>query len=161
MTEITWLTQDAHDRLVAELADREGPIRHEITARIEQAREEGDLKENGGYHAAKEEQGKNEARVRQLRHLLEHSQVGSPESAPDEVASGKVVTVRFPSFDEEETFLLGSREEAAHASIEVYSPTSPLGAAVLGKRVGEATTYTLANGKSMDVEILKVEPYAH
>ena len=66
MTDVTWLTQEAHDRLVGELAEREGPTRVEITKRIEAAREEGDLKENGGYHAAKEEQGKNEARIRQL-----------------------------------------------------------------------------------------------
>lgn len=161
MTEpsITWLTQEAYDRLQAELADREGPTRHEIKKRIEAAREEGDLKENGGYHAAKEEQGKNEARVRQLKQLLENSRIGAPESAEDEVAPGKVVTVRFPAWDEEETFLLGSREEAAHASIEVYSPTSPLGAAVLGQRVGDTATYSLANGKEMTVEILKAEPY--
>jgi transcription elongation factor GreA len=155
----TWLTQEAYDRLLAELADREGPRRNEIKKRIEAAREEGDLKENGGYHAAREEQGKNEARIRQLKHLLEHSQIGAPEADPDEVAPGKVVTVRFPAWDEEETFLLGSREEAAHASVEVYSPTSPLGAAVLGQRVGDSATYTLANGKEMTVEILKVEPY--
>ncbi len=161
MTEITWLTQEAYDRLQDELADREGPRRQEITKRIEAAREEGDLKENGGYHAAREEQGKNEARVRQLKHLLEHSQVGAPDSEHDEVAAGKVVTVRFPAWDETETFLLGSREEAAHASIEVYSPTSPLGSAVSGKRVGDSATYTLANGKDVTVEILNVEPYAH
>jgi transcription elongation factor GreA len=160
MSEVTWLTQDAFDRLQAEFDERTGPRRAEITKRIEAAREEGDLKENGGYHAAKEEQGKNEARIRQLRQLLENSQVGVPESAPDEVASGKVVTVRFPAFDEQETFLLGSREEAAHASIDVYSPTSPLGAAALGKRVGDATTYLLANGKEMAVEIVTVEPYS-
>jgi transcription elongation factor GreA len=156
---ITWLTQEAFDRLQAELADREGPTRHEIKKRIEAAREEGDLKENGGYHAAREEQGKNEARVRQLKHLLEYSRIGAPESEHDEVAPGKVVTVRFPAWDEEETFLLGSREEAAHASIEVYSPTSPLGAAVLGQRVGGSATYALANGTEMTVEILKVETY--
>ena len=156
---ITWLTQEAYDRLVAELADREGPTREQIKNRIAAAREEGDLKENGGYHAAREEQGKNEARVRQLKHLLEHSQIGAPESEHDEVAPGKVITVRFPAWDEEETFLLGSREEAAHASIEVYSPTSPLGAAVLGQRVGDTASYTLANGKEMTVEILKVEAY--
>lgn len=161
MTEITWLTQDAYDRLQAELADREGPRRQEIAKRIEAAREEGDLKENGGYHAAREEQGKNEARVRQLRHLLEHSKIGAPEAAHDEVAAGKVVTVRFPAWDETETFLLGSREEAAHASIEVYSPTSPLGGAVNGKKVGDTASYTLANGKEMTVEILAVEAYAH
>ncbi len=156
---ITWLTQEAHDRLEAELADRMGPLRHEIKKRIEAAREEGDLKENGGYHAAREEQGKNEARVRQLKHLLEYARIGAPEADHDEVAPGKVVTVRFPAWDEEETFLLGSREEAAHASIEVYSPTSPLGAAVLGQRVGDSATYSLANGKDMTVDILKVETY--
>ena len=158
-TEVTWLTQEGYDRLAAELSDRAGPRRQEITKRIELAREEGDLKENGGYHAAKEEQGKNEARIRVLKHLLEHAQIGAPEADQDEVSHGKVVTVRFPAFEEEETFLLGSREEAAHASIEVYSPTSPLGAAVLGKRVGESTSYTLANGKEMTVEVVRVQPY--
>ena len=160
MTDVTWLTQDAHDRLTAELAEREGPRRQEITKRIELAREEGDLRENGGYHAAKEEQGKNEARIRQLRHLLEHSRIGAPEAHPDEVAPGKVVTVRFVAFGDEETFLLGSREEAAHAAIEVYSPTSPLGAAVLGTRVGDSATYALANCNQMTVEIVAVEAYA-
>ena len=158
-TEATWLTQEGYDRLAAELADRMGPRRQEITKRIELAREEGDLRENGGYHAAKEEQGKNEARIRVLKHLLEHAQIGAPEADHDEVSHGKVVTVRFPAFDEEETFMLGSREEAAHASIEVYSPTSPLGAAVLGKRVGDSTSYTLANGKEMTVEVVRVQPY--
>ncbi len=159
MTEITWLTQGAHDRLTAEYEDRQGPTRTEITKKIEVAREEGDLKENGGYHAAREEQGKNEARIRQLRQLLENSQIGVPEAAEGEVSHGKVITVRLVDFDDEERFLLGSREEAAHASIDVYSPTSPLGAAVLGKRVGEKTSYLLVNGKEMSVEILKVEDY--
>jgi len=159
MTEITWLTQDAHDRLTTEYEDRQGPMRTEITKKIEAAREEGDLKENGGYHAAREEQGKNEARVRQLRQLLENSQIGVPEAAEGEVSHGKVITVRLIGFDDAARFLLGSREEAAHASIDVYSPTSPLGAAVLGKRVGEKTSYQMVNGKEMSVEILKVEDY--
>lgn len=157
-TQVTWLTQEAFDRLQEELADRTGPRRLEIARRIEAAREEGDLRENGGYHAAKEEQGKNEARVRQLKQLLEHARVGVPDSAADEVAHGKVVTVRFVAFDETETFLLGSREEAAHASIEVYSPTSPLGSSLLGKRVGDTTTYE-ANGRVIEVEIVTVEVY--
>ena len=156
---VTWLSQDAYDALSSELAEREGPRRTEITKRIEAARAEGDLKENGGYHAAKEEQGKNEARVRVLKHLLEHAQIGVPDAAHDEVSHGKVVTVRFIEFDEEETFLLASREEAATASIDVYSPSSPLGAAVTGKRVGELTSYELANGKQVEVEIVSVAPY--
>ncbi len=157
--EVTWLTQEAYDRLAEELTERSGPRRTEIAKRIEAAREEGDLKENGGYHAAKEEQGKNEARVRQLQHLLEHARIGVPESGEDEVAHGKVVTIRFVDLDDEETFLLGSREEAAHASIEVYSPTSPLGSAVLGATVGDTVSYELANGRSMSVQIIAVEPY--
>jgi len=160
-TDVTWLTQEAYDGLQAELADREGPLRLEITTRISLARDEGDLKENGGYHAAREEQGKNEARIRVLKHLLENSKVGVPDAAEDEVAQGKVVTVRIVALDEEMTFLLASREEAATASIDVYSPTSPLGQAVLGKRVGESSSYELANGKTMEVEVLKVEAYAH
>ncbi len=159
-SDVTWLTQDGYDRLQEELTERSGPRRAEITKRIEAAREEGDLKENGGYHAAKEEQGKNEARIRVLKHLLENAQIGAPDAHEDEVAPGKVVTVRFVEFDEEETFLLGLREEAAHASVEVYSPTSPLGEAVLGKSKGDVTSYTLANGKSMTVEIVAVAPYA-
>lgn len=158
-TEITWLTQEAYDRLEQELDERSGPRRAEITKRIEAAREEGDLKENGGYHAAKEEQGKNEARIRVLKHMLENAQVGTPDAHDDEVAHGRVVTVRFVDLGDEETFLLASREEAVHATIEVYSPTSPLGQAVLGKRVGESTTYALANGKSIAVEIVTVALY--
>ena len=157
--DVTWLTQNAFDRLQAELGERSSDRRAEITKRIELARDEGDLKENGGYHAAKEEQGKNEARIRQLKQLLENSRVGAPEAEHDEVAPGKVVTVRFVDFGDEETFLLGSREEAAHASVEVYSPTSPLGQAVLGARVGDTVTYALANGKQVSVEIIGAQPY--
>lgn len=159
MADIVWLTQDAHDTLANELAERQGSQRQEIVKRIAAAREEGDLKENGGYHAAKDEQGKNEARVVQLKSLLESAQVGAPESEEDEVAHGKVVTVRFPTMDMEETFLLASREETAHATIEVYSPNSPLGEAIDGRRVGDSVQYELPNGNTMDVRILAVDLY--
>ena len=159
MSEV-WLTQEAFEALQAELAEREGPKREEIVRLIELAREEGDLKENSGYHAAKDDQGKNEARIRQLQQLLESAQIGKPDAEQDEVAHGKVVTVRFPALDMEETFLLASREEAAHASLEVYSPTSPLGEAIKGKRVGDSASYSLPNGNSMDVEITAVSDYS-
>ena len=160
VTPETWLTQEAYDRLQDELADRSGPRRATIVKRIEAAREEGDLKENGGYHAAKEEQGKNEARVKVLVHLLENAKIGAPPATEGTVAQGQVVSVRFPAFDDTETFLLGSREEAATASIDVYSPTSPLGAAVLGRQVGETVEYLTPAGKTMQVEITSAEPYA-
>ena len=158
MSEI-WLTQDAFDRLQAELDERTGAIREDIKNRIAAAREEGDLKENGGYHAAREEQGKNEARVKQLAHMLEHAQIGAPALEEGIVSQGMVVTVSFPDLDDTETFLLGSREEAAHATIDVYSPTSPLGAAVLGKEVGLEVSYETPSGKTLRIVIVEAVPY--
>ncbi len=155
MTDTTWLTQEAYDRLKAELDERSGPMRIDIAKRIELARQEGDLSENAGYHAAREAQGMNEARIRHLTHFLEHAQIGAPEVEDGVAAVGRVVTVEFDD-GERETFLLGSREEAAHSEHEVLSPSSPLGAAVMGKRVGEDVTYALANGRSITVTIAEV-----
>ena len=153
-----WLTQDAFDRLQAEMDDRTGPLRAKITSRIEAAREEGDLKENGGYHAAKEEQGKNEARIRQLRQMLENAEVGAPIH-DGTVQAGSLVTIRFAGDDDTEQFLLGSREESAHTSVDVYSLKSPLGAAVLGLSVGDTGTFTAPNGRQISVEVVAIDPY--
>lgn len=155
----TWLTQEAFDRLQAELAHRSGEFREEIKNRIAAAREEGDLKENGGYHAAREEQGKNEGRIRQLAKMLEEAKIGTPSIEDGLVSQGMVVTVHFPDLDDTETFLLGSREEAAHVSIDVYSPTSPLGAAVLGKEIGQEVAYETPTGKSLRIKIISAEIY--
>ena len=154
-----WLTQDAFDRLKAELEHRSGDLREEIKARIAAAREEGDLKENGGYHAAREEQGKNEGRVRQLTKMLETAQIGTPEIEEGIVSQGMVVTVNFPDLDDTETCLLGSREEAAHTSIDVYSPTSPMGAAVLNQEVGAEISYETPSGKTLRIVIVSAELY--
>jgi transcription elongation factor GreA len=158
-TAASYLTQEAYDRLRGELTMLSGEGRADISKKIEAARDEGDLKENGGYHAAKEEQGKNEARVKVLVHLLENAKIGAPPATEGTVAQGQVVSVRFPVFDDTETFLLGSREEAATASIDVYSPTSPLGAAVLGQKIGDTVEYETPNGKKLQVEILSAETY--
>ena len=106
----SYLTQEAFDRLKAELEQLSGPGRADIVAKIEAAREEGDLKENGGYHAAREEQGKMEARIRQLTQLLDNAIIGETPADDGVVEPGMVVTVEM--FGEEETFLLGSREIA-------------------------------------------------
>ena len=156
---LTWLTQEAYDRLKSELDHLSGQGRLDIAEKIEFAREEGDLKENGGYHAAKEEQGKIEARIRQLQHILDNSQVGEPPRTEGVVGPGMTVTVRFERDDDEVTFLLASREESG-APIDVYSPKSPLGNAISGKKVGEKATYNLPNGRSATVEILDAVPYA-
>ncbi|MEV6025561.1 transcription elongation factor GreA [Streptomyces sp. NPDC052036] len=157
---VTWLTQEAYNQLKTELEYLSGPARSEIAAKIAAAREEGDLRENGGYHAAKEEQGKQELRVRQLTQLLENAKVGEAPAADGAVAPGMVVTIAFDG-DEDDTlsFLLASREYAS-SDIETYSPQSPLGTGVIGKRVGEDAEYELPNGKKALVKILKAEPYS-
>ena len=155
---VTWLTQEAYDRLKTELDYLTGAGRKEIAARIEAARSEGDLRENGGYHAAKEEQGKREGRILQIMHILDNARVGEPPRTNGVVGPGMTVTVRFAREDEEVTFLLASREESG-APIDVYSPRSPLGSAIMGKKVGESATYTLPNGRATTVEILEAVPY--
>ena len=156
---VTWLTQEAYDRLKAEFDHLSGQGRIDIAKKIEAAREEGDLRENGGYHAAKEEQGKIEGRILQLQHILENARVGEPPRTDGVVGPGMTVTVRFVREDEEVTFLLASREESG-SPIDVYSPKSPLGSAISGKKVGEQATYSLPNGRSTTVEILEAVPYA-
>jgi transcription elongation factor GreA len=158
----TWLTQEAYDRLAAELDERQTTTRAEITRRIAAAREEGDLRENGGYHAAKDEQGKNEARIRQLRHMLEHAAIGTPPTEEGQAAHGMIVSVEVVGAGRTMRFLLGSREEAAHApaDLQVVSPTSPMGRAVDGAKVGDEVTYTTPVGKDMSVRLTHVEPYA-
>jgi transcription elongation factor GreA len=156
---VTWLTQETYDRLQSELDHLSGPGRAEIAKKIEAAREEGDLSENGGYHAAKDEQGQIEARILTLQHILENARVGGPPCTPGVVGPGMTVTVRFVEDDEEMTFLLASREESS-TLIDVYSPRSPLGAAINGKKVGEKATYSLPNGRTSTVEILAAVPYA-
>jgi transcription elongation factor GreA len=158
-TDQVWLTQEAYDRLKAEYDHLSGPGRAEITARIEAAREEGDLKENGGYHAAKEEQGKQEARIRQLEQLLRDAAVGGAPPSGGKAGPGMVVEVRFRGDKETKRFVLGSREDRS-TSVAVYSPQSPLGQAVTGHDAGETVTYKLPNGKDDQVEIVSVEPYA-
>ncbi|KPC66664.1 transcription elongation factor GreA [Streptomyces chattanoogensis] len=157
---VTWLTQEAYDQLKAELEHLSGPARAEITEKIAAAREEGDLKENAGYHAAKEEQGKQEARVRQLKQLLETAKVGEAPAANGSVAPGMVVTIAFDG-DPDDTleFLLASREYAS-SNIETYSPQSPLGAGVNGKKIGDTAEYELPNGKKAAVKILEAKPYS-
>ena len=154
---MTWLTQQTFDRLHAELEERRGPLRAEIVDRISSARDEGDLKENGGYHAAKEEQGKMEARIRQLTQLLENAKVGETPKDNGIVEPGMIVTVEM--FGDEETFLLGHREIKDDSGLEVFSEQSPLGKAINGKKVGSSAKYSTPSGKTVEVKVLKAAPY--
>lgn len=155
---VTWLTQEAYDRLTSELDHLSGPGRVEIAKKIEEARLEGDLRENAGYHAAKDEQGHREARILQLRQLLLNAKVGEAPADSDTVQPGMVVTVRFADGDTE-TFLLGTRESSGGDDLEVYSPQSPLGTAISGHKAGDKVSYELPNGRQVAVEIAAAKPY--
>jgi transcription elongation factor GreA len=154
----SYLTQEAYERLNAELAQLRGEGRADISRRIEAAREEGDLKENGGYHAAKEEQGKMEARIRQLEHLLQNVTIGEAPADDGVVEPGMVVTVEM--FGETEKFLLGSREIIGDdETLTVYSEKSPMGAAILGHEPGDNVTFDAPNGKTIEVKVISATPY--
>ena len=152
-----WLTQEAYDKLQAELDDLRGPRRQEIIEKIAAARDEGDLKENSGYHAAKEEQGKMEARIRQLTHLLRIAEVGHAPESHGVVVTGTVITAMIAG--DESVFLLGNREIASDSEIDVWSESSPLGRAIVGLKIGDKTSFEAPNGKLIAVEVVKVETY--
>ena len=157
--QVTWLTQDAYDRLKHEL-DELIENRPVIAAKINDSREEGDLKENGGYHAAREEQGQAEARIRHLQELLRTAKVGEAPANDGSAAPGMVLTIRYDGDDDEEQFLLATREEGGVGDIEVYSPQSPLGKALLGATEGESREYELPNGSKQKVTLIKAVPYS-
>lgn len=159
-TVVTWLTQEAHDRLQHEL-DELVAHRPVIAAEINARREEGDLKENGGYHAARDEQAKQEGRIRHLQEILRNAQVGVSPADNGVVEPGMVVTIAYDGDDnDQETFLLGSREEGVHGSMQVYSPQSPLGQAILGSSRGESREYILPNGRVQKVAVLDAKPFS-
>ena len=155
--EPTWLTQEAHDRLASELQYLLTVARQDISKKIQDAREEGDLKENGGYHAAKEEQGKIEARAARLESILANSIVGQAPESNGIVAQGMVVKLDMNGSEME--FLLGSAEIAEGSDLDVYSPDSPIGQAILGSKIGDAVKFFAPNGKERELKILEVRSF--
>ncbi len=156
---VTWLTQEAHDRLAKELEDLIAN-RATIAKEINDRREEGDLRENGGYHAAREEQAKQEGRIRQLEQLLRDAKVGEAPTSNGTAGPGMVVTARYEGDDDAETFLIGSREEAATTDLEVYSAASPLGVALTGAHEGDTVSYETPTGKTVRVTLLTAKPFS-
>ncbi|MGH3429893.1 MAG: transcription elongation factor GreA [Mycobacteriales bacterium] len=154
-----WLTRDAYSRLQSEL-DELIAGRPAMAAEINERREEGDLRENGGYHAAKEEQGKQEARIRQLEDLLRTAQVGEAPTSASSVQPGVVVTIQFEGDDDTETFLLGSREISASTDLTVYSPESALGSALTGHAKGDTVSYEAPNGSTLRVKITDLQIFS-
>ncbi|MFI5935545.1 transcription elongation factor GreA [Actinoplanes sp. NPDC051494] len=154
----TWLSQDAYDRLQGEL-DELIAARPVIAAEINARREEGDLRENGGYHAAREEQGKQEGRILYLKEFLRNAEVGEAVTA-DKVGPGMVVTIYFDDDKSDtEKFLLGSREIASTTDLTVYSPESALGKAILDAGKGQTVTYTAPSGADIKVTVVEFSPF--
>lgn len=153
----TWLTQEAYDRLKAELDNLLNVERAAIAKKIQDAREEGDLKENGGYHAAKDQQGIIEARIARLNQILANSIIGESGESSDTVAQGMVITIELNGKQME--FLLGSAEMAENTDLTVYSPDSPMGNAILGAKIGESVSYTAPTGKELTVKIVAVKHF--
>jgi transcription elongation factor GreA len=151
----THLSQDAYDRLRAELEDLTTRGRVDIAQTIETARELGDLKENADYHAARDDQGRMEARIRQLQSLVDHAVIVDSSQASDTVAAGSVVALRYEGDEEADRFLVGSIEER-RADVAVVSPQSPLGQALIGRRKGDVVEYQ-APGGNLKVEIVDIE----
>jgi transcription elongation factor GreA len=149
------LSQAAYDRLNAEHDDLTTRGRVEIARKIEAARELGDLSENGDYHAAKEEQGKMEGRIRQLQAMLENAEIVEGTNGAH-VAHGSVVGIRYDGDDEVERYLIGSIEER-HDDLDVISPSSPLGEALIGSGPGDSVTFTAPTGAQLQVEIVSVD----
>ena len=159
-TQVTWLTQESHDRLKSEL-DSLIANRPVIAAEINERREEGDLKENAGYHAAREQQGQEEARIRTIDDLLANAQVGETPTESGVALIGSVVRAYYNGDeDTKETFLIGTRAASTgNKDLETYSENSPLGAAVVGASEGETRSYNAPNGREISVTIVSAEPY--
>ena len=155
-----WLTQESYDKLKAELEAlyENRPV---IAAEINERREEGDLKENAGYDAAREMQDQEEARIKQISEVLANSTTERTAVQEGVAHIGSVVHVYYNGDeDDRETFLIGTRAAASdNKDLETYSEQSPLGAALLGAAEGETREYTAPNGKTLSVTVVSAAPY--
>jgi len=152
----THLSAAAHQRLREELEWRSGERRREISAWIERAREHGDIRENADYDAAKNEQGHNEARIRQIDAILEQAEIVEGSAAGDVAGPGTIVEVRWLGDDDTTHYLIGSIEER-RTDVDVISSGSPLGLALGGHVVGDKVSYEV-NDRVFEVEIVSVRP---
>lgn len=157
MADTQWLTQAQYDLLANELKERIEVKRPEIARLIDAARQEGDLRENGGYHAARNEQSMNETRIQALQEMLEHAEVGETPADDGIVEPGMVVTALVAG--REQTFLLGSRDAGGDLGIQVFSTQAPLGAAVIGHKAGDTIEFEAPTGRMIEVEILDAKPF--
>ncbi len=149
----THLSRAAYERLKAELDDLTTRGRIDIAATIQRAREMGDLSENADYHAAREDQGRMEARIRQLQALVDNAVIVEGGDG-GQVVTGSIVSLRYEGDDDVERYLIGSIEERPDG-LPVISPQSPLGQALLGRSRGDTVEYQAPSG-TLKVEIVEI-----
>lgn len=154
MAQTHHLSQKAFDRLKAEHDELTTVGRVDIARKIEAARELGDLKENGDYHAAKDQQGQMEARIRQLASMIENAEIVETTDG-DAVYPGSVVELRYAGDDDTDTYFYGSVEERG-LEHDIISPGSPLGQALAGRKVGDSVSFTSPTGAELAVEIISI-----
>lgn len=154
MAQTHHLSQKAYDRLKAEHDELVTVGRVDIARKIEAARELGDLKENGDYHAAKDHQGHMEARIRQLAAMLENAEI--VEGSDGElVEPGSIVELRYEGDDDPEFYFFGSVEER-DVEHEIISPGSPLGEALYGAKPGDKVEFASPTGVQLAVEVVSI-----
>lgn len=159
MAKVHHLTANALERLKQEHHDLTTRGRIEVADKIERARELGDLSENGDYHAAKDEQGHMEGRIRQLESILENAEIIEPV-ADGRVGVGVVVTILYDGDPESmaEKYIIGHVEEKpSDPKVSVMSPTSPVGSALLGASANDTVSFVAPNGKTLSVRVLSVD----
>jgi transcription elongation factor GreA len=150
----TWLTPAAHAKLVAELEHLTTEGRRVIEKRIAEAREHGDLRENAEYDTAKNDQGLMEARIRQIRHILDNSEVREAADS-GRVEIGTIATVVDQDGDEMEYFIAAAENKVP--GMILASPTSPVGSALLGAAPGDEVSYQAPGGTfTMTVKSVRV-----
>lgn len=141
------MTQSAYEELQAELKHRIEVERPKLAKRLQAARELGDLSENADYIAAKEEQGFLEGRIQQLQAMIRYAVIIEENNGPgDVVRLGSTVTVHQDGEDTPETFTIVGRVEANPRQGKI-SNESPLGTALIGRRVGETVRYNAPSGE--------------
>lgn len=150
----THLSRTAFERLTKELEELTTRGRTDIAQVIQTARELGDLKENADYHAARDDQGRMESRIRQIQAMLQNVVIGDDAGSSGTVVNGSVVHLRYEGDDDVERFLVGSIEERRD-DLSVISPESPLGQALMGRQAGETVEYAAPRG-TLKVELLEI-----
>jgi transcription elongation factor GreA len=155
------LTLDAYQRLKSELEELTTTRRAEITEKIKVAREHGDLKENAEYHAAKDEQGMMESRIRKVQHMLRDPDIVEAPTEADAVGPGMLVTVKPLDFDDEddETYLIAEHAEERAPDARTVTTGSPFGSALVGTAIGDEVAYE-APGGTFRYRIVSLEPFA-